>query len=535
MSALQRACWFAIAAVALSSCNFNRDEHPQFCNAEHPCASNERCVQSFCVRMDEGSGGRDAGVDSGRPPTDGGMQGEPCQEGQEPEPCYGGAANTEDVGMCRGGERACLNGFYTPCLGQVLPAADVCNEADDDCDGTTDEVEASCPATGTGLPGICNEGALVCVGSVPVCSPVNESQNEVCNGLDDDCDRATDEIVSVACFPSGASGCEANQDGTFSCKGLCSTGMSACDEGEVTCEDAVVAMGAEICTTGTDKAADDDCDDKIDEGCTCTTGAVRPCYGGPSGTDMYPPCQQGTQTCVAQRWGECQGQTLPQEETCQNQGRDDDCNGARDDIDSELGELGAPCIDDDQQGICRDGTIQCGSDDALPVCVGQPPQEELCDDIDQNCNGEDYDGFDLNTNENCGECGNRCDNGTSCCNLECRSQADFRHDEDNCGSCGHECGDGYYCCWNDCIREGGSGSPGTFGGGAGGGPQLPPRDDVCGCTADCRDLTCCGTSCVDLMNDNRNCGTCGNNCSSSGTVGLTCCNGFCSNFCVDPI
>jgi hypothetical protein len=76
-----------------------------------------------------------------------------------------------------------------------------------------------------------------------------------------------------------------------------------------------------------------------------------------------------------------------------------------------------------------------------------------------------------------------------------------------------------------------NGMPGTFGAG---GASLPPRDDVCGCTADCRDQTCCGTSCVDLMNDVRNCGACGNNCSNSGTIGQTCCNGVCSSFCIDP-
>ena len=520
MSWLLRASWVGALAVAvLCGCNFDKGEHDQFCGNGGRCGPGERCVQSFCVRMAEGS---DAGSDAG-PGEDGGAAGEPCEDGQPPEPCYDGAANTEDVGMCRGGERVCAGGFYTQCLGQVLPVADMCNEADDDCDGTIDEIEASCPATGTGLPGICNEGALVCHGAIPVCVPVNEAQNEVCNGEDDDCDRTMDELMPVECFPSGETGCTANDDGTFACKGLCHTGMSACEDGQESCETAVVALAEDACTSGSGIAGAEDCDDRIDEGCSCTTGQTRPCYGGPVGSDSHPPCAQGVQTCIAQRWGDCEGQTLPQAESCQNQGADDDCNGTPDDLDG----LGDACIDDRQQGICREGTVQCEGDSVLPGCVGQAPQEELCNDIDENCNGDPYDGHDLNSDENCGECGNRCDNGTHCCNLMCRSAEDFRHDADNCGSCGNECGAGYYCCWNDCIPMSND-TPGTFGG------QIPVRDELCGCTEDCRDRSCCGTSCVDLQNDNRNCGACGNDC-TRGTIGQSCCRGVCSSLCAEPI
>lgn len=57
--------------------------------------------------------------------------------------CYGGADGTEGVGLCRGGTRVCVNGFYGVCRDEVVPVADVCNDVDDDCDGRSDEAVRS--------------------------------------------------------------------------------------------------------------------------------------------------------------------------------------------------------------------------------------------------------------------------------------------------------------------------------------------------------------------------------------------------------
>jgi hypothetical protein len=55
--------------------------------------------------------------------------------------CYEGASATRGVGACRDGTRACddRGEFFGPCAGSVLPADDICNGLDDDCDGTADE------------------------------------------------------------------------------------------------------------------------------------------------------------------------------------------------------------------------------------------------------------------------------------------------------------------------------------------------------------------------------------------------------------
>jgi len=82
---------------------------------------------------------------------------------------------------------------------------------------------------------------------------------------------------------------------------------------------------------------DDDCDGRVDEGCTsCTPGAVQPCFLGPPGQHGVGACVDGAQTCVrggefAPYWGDCTGGIRPSQEVCD--GLDNDCNGCADDLD----------------------------------------------------------------------------------------------------------------------------------------------------------------------------------------------------------
>jgi len=73
---------------------------------------------------------------------------EEIDEGLRTE-CYSGPPGTENVGICRPGELSCQMGRWgNPvggvfmdglCAGEVLPEEEVCNRADDDCDGDIDE------------------------------------------------------------------------------------------------------------------------------------------------------------------------------------------------------------------------------------------------------------------------------------------------------------------------------------------------------------------------------------------------------------
>jgi hypothetical protein len=204
---------------------------------------------------------------------------------------------------------------------------------------------------------------------------------------------------------------------------------------------------------------------------------------------------------------------LPGAESCLNMGADDDCDGARDDIER----LGEDCTDESQHGICKFGKWQCQNNVEQPACVTAAPQTEICDDINQDCDPNDDTYGDLNTDANCGRCGNKCEGDTHCCHLQCLGPDDFVSDDQNCGGCGIVCGEGTSCCWNDCVPWLNSG------GGLGGG-------DKCACRQDCGNQTCCGDSCADLMNDAHNCGACGNDC-TRGIIAAQCCNGQCAPIC----
>lgn len=116
---------------------------------------------------------------------------------------------------------------------------------------------------------------------------------------------------------------------------------------------APVPMGCqtqEICGNG----LDDDCNGIPDDTCTCVAGQVQPCFIGPPGWANVGACQMGTQTCFGGAefgfWGPCENGTWPSAEVCD--GLDNSCNG---------------CIDD---GLCCPGDIVCP--DPTQVAAGQP-------------------------------------------------------------------------------------------------------------------------------------------------------------------
>ncbi len=131
--------------------------------------------------------------------------------------CYGGPANTSGHGVCHDGNKSCTGGVWTPCIGEVDPSGEACNNLDDDCN---DKVDDNLGSFSCGIGECANSVAACLAGKVQLCVPKSppsavDGPPNFCNGKDDNCDGVIDEGCK-ACVPvSGQFGDDAKADGTF--------------------------------------------------------------------------------------------------------------------------------------------------------------------------------------------------------------------------------------------------------------------------------------------------------------------------------
>ncbi len=235
--------------------------------------------------------------------------------------CYTGPAGTQGVGICRQGSQGCPGGMVGACMGEVLPGVETCNGADDDCDGMQDEgLSSVCYSGPAGTQGIgrCQAGMRTCsAGMMTGCMGEVVPGAESCNSADDDCNGVVDDgIAPIACYtgPAGTQGV-----------GRCRGGNRVCSMGSMTSCTGEIVPSPEICGNGVDENCNGIVDDGCGvcaPGATraCYTGAAGTAGVGlcRSGTET---CD------ATRNWsGVCAGQVVPAAESCGNM-MDDNCNG----------------------------------------------------------------------------------------------------------------------------------------------------------------------------------------------------------------
>ncbi len=323
----------------------------------------------------------------------------------------GGAACGSSMGVCRPGVNHCRMGRVV-CEGGVTPTPEMCDGMDNDCNGTTDDgtladdlrIGASC---GLGL-GDCRQGSNRCMAGAVVCTGAVGPTPELCDGRDNNCDGMIDNGV-----PAGGT--------CGSMVGECTPGTLNCIGGSMRC------TGGRAGTTEVCDGLDNDCDGTRDNGFDLQRdinncgSCGNSCAGRPH---AITNCTLGACVQIACETGFFDLDRNPVngcEYACSFSGPTEICNGVDDNCNGMIDEgVVPPASFCRSAGECAGATATCagsrgfvcsyGATVELDAMTGQPVAVETrCNGRDDNCNGAIDESF-VNLGRSCsnggvGACG----------------------------------------------------------------------------------------------------------------------------------
>ena len=311
------------------------------CDDGNPCNGTETCEAGACVRLDT------------------------------PPDCDDGVACTVD--RCVAALGGCV---HTPTdddgdgSASTECGGDDCDDADplrfpgalEICD--PDGVDEDCDPTTFGGRDLDGDGAIdarCCNGEAcgtdcdDMHAGVHPAEAEECDGLDNDCDGATDEGVLQPFYADVDRDGYGAGDAVMAC--FADPGFAARD-GD--CDDEDEARNPGLPERCSRDARDEDCDGVVDppERCACTGDDVRACQDG-EGAPLMGACASGVERCVDGSYAACT--IVPTNERCDGS-TDEDCDGVVDE------DVTVACfVDFDNDGFAPAGiTVDVCPDDARP-------------------------------------------------------------------------------------------------------------------------------------------------------------------------